>query len=248
MAPTEVQNQWNQLQAIQQREKDKVIAQMLVNVSMADRQAHYERLNRRDLDELQNDLAMMPKVPTQEEVDRTTAAASTNNRRAKGRSAHKEDEDMLGVPTINWTPVAEGKQAELEYGKGQTNNEAGQEEGEETEEEWLQKAPTHIRNRFYTATAIEEREKRKLIEELTANVHDEEQERRLSARLQSKSLDELKDLAALSPRKEERKPNYFGASAATTINRSAPSHSDPNEDVLPIPTFNWGEVRKDQSA
>lgn len=235
---TELQATITNAQQIEQREKDSLVGQLIVNVAEADRPAQRERLQRRSLDDLRNDLALVPKSPTAEEVNRATQAVA--NKRRPAFPPDDADGDILGLPTWNWQETsgpAEDKPASARVENVDIT--------EMTEDDWLQSAPAHIRNKFNAAIAIESRERDKLIGELTANVADEDTERRLVARLRNKSLDELRDMLSLVPR-QQAKPNYFGASAPLTNTR--PAGADVNEDVLPLPAWNWAEESKRNQA
>lgn len=118
------------------------------------------------------------------------------------------------------------------------------EEKPQTVEEWLKddKTPEEVRNTFRYAQGIEAREKKALVERLTANVS--EGKEALVKRLQSQSLDELQDFMALAPTPAEGAapaptPSYFGAAAPTG------NTSDFDEDdVLPLPTMNYEEEKQ----
>lgn len=232
-APLEVQNTFRYAQQIEAREKEKLIGQLLVNVAESERSAHRERLQRRSLEDLQNDLALVPKAPVE-------STAPTGNRSRRVARTEAADPDLLMLPTMNWQ--------ELGKGGGQTAVPLPEPVGvdntsdELTEDEILEQLPPALRSRVLNATVIENQEKQKLIAELTENL-DEEVERKLNARLQRKSLDELRDLQALAPRREAGRTNYFGSAAAPTGNYAV----DPS-DILPLPTMNWAEIAGNGSS
>lgn len=242
-APPEVQRKYQGLARIEQQQKDQAVRQLLANVSASDYNAQYQRLMQRPLDELQNDVALMP--PKAADADDPTA-----NRNGAARGPAKKrppqtayDDDVLQPPSINWQSVrnggrAEGKDDEAGELPDRTPTTANAAE-EWSEDDWYRHAPESVRNAFTEAAALSEREKRKLIAQLTDNL-DDEQERRLTAKLGRMSLDDLRDLAALAPT-DNRQANYFGASAAPmgVTPAAAAGGYDPNEDVLLPPTFNW---------
>jgi hypothetical protein len=237
----QVENTLRTAQEVEQREKDRLITQILVNVADSEKRQQYDRLQRYTVEELQNTLALIPRIPPEEQGGR---ASPTTNRTARPR----QDDDMLVAPTINWQEVGNG-------GTGTTGGEGNRQgaggggggyvenvDDPASDEEWLRNAPPRARQMVQNAMVIEAREKRKLIEELTANVTDEDAERRLISRLQHKSLDELRDLVALTPKLSgSSRPNYFGSAGAPLTNTPRTSATDVDEDVLPLPTINWSE-------
>lgn len=229
-APTEVQNMLRTAQAVEQREKDKIIVDLLVNVAEGDREAHRQRLSARSIEELANDRALMPKIAKTEELDRATRS---NRGQVANFADHEGNEDMLVPQTIDWSPVANGKDAKPSDTQPVQNSGGG-----EFDDQWLQSAPSKIRVAVKNAMAIEQREKDKIISEIVANIADEQAERRMVARLRTKSLEELRELAVLAPKKEApKRPNYFGSAApapGSVLNNSS-------EDVLPLPRMEWSD-------
>ncbi len=219
---------------IEMREKDAIINKLLVNVSdSTERQTQREILLRRTPEELQFDLARMPKVPTADELAKATGK-SVNNQK-KVRKPHEED--VLVAPTINWNEV--GDKAVVRQDVSHVEEYVDNLEDMADEDEALRNLPSHIRSRVQAAMSIESRERKRLIDELTANLG-EEDEVRLRKRLENKSIEELKDLATLSPRKDSIRPSYFGAATPVTTNRVDTSDND----VLLPPTINWREEAK----
>ncbi len=237
-APPEVQNMIRAAQNVEQKEKDKIISQMLVNVADADKRAHYDRLQRRSLDELVNDLSMIPKAPP---ADQVAAMASPSMK--KNATRNRGGEDMLVPPTINWEEVdGEQKSAAERVGGGRqvVDND---DSDDRTDDDYINNLPAHLRSAVQNAVVIEAREKRKIIDELTANVSDDESEKRLRHRLSQKSLEELKDLASLTPRREQRQTNYFGAAAP--LGNARQVTNDTQEDILVPPTVDWKANARD---
>lgn len=115
----------------------------------------------------------------------------------------------------------------------------------QTANEWFKTAPAEIQSAVRNAMDIETREKFQIIEQMTANVADDSKER-VVKRLQSKPLDELRDLSALASKETEQasSPNYFGA-AVPASNELA---QDDKNDILPLPTMNWGQKDKQKQA
>lgn len=119
----------------------------------------------------------------------------------------------------------------------------------QTAEEWLkaQQAPPEIQGAVRNAIDIEAREKARLIEQLTSNVTDEGEKKKLVEQLQSSSLEALRNLAVLAPEPKEdpvATASYFGA-AAPAANRAAVVDK---EDILPLPVINWAEEQKARQA
>lgn len=237
-APPEFQSRLYQNFQIEQQEKDKIITQLLQNVSPTDRNVHAERLQRRSLEELRNDLAIMPKVlpPSVEKEEATPRRSPATNRR---RQVDDTDGDMLRLP--GWQPVEnEGKSDEDEY----QDRGASDEDSLvlTNEDDWLKSAPAHVQADYREAIAIRERERRRLIEEITANVRDEDAQTRLVHRLQNKRLEELRDLAALAPRSDgSRSTTLFAPINPLPPAANQVRTTDVNEDVLPLPTMNSAE-------
>ncbi len=231
-ASPEVQGRLQQLQQIEAREKNKVIETLIANVGATEKQAHIERLQGKSLDELYYLSSLMPKAPPSDEMQQ--AAGTTRNRRQTPAPRGDEGEDILNLPTMNWEPV-KGDEEPTPVRSGQSQPAAND---DQSVEDWMQNAPASVRAEWQSAQVVNARERRKLIDELTANL-DEEQEQRVRGRLEKKGVEELRDLLALAPRREAPRPNYFGSQGATpTGNRY---QSNVAEDVLPLPTMNWGD-------
>lgn len=100
------------------------------------------------------------------------------------------------------------------------------------------------------AFARREKAKQKdaLVSRLTANVEDEAQKAKLAERLKAKDLDELQDLLALAPAKEEkaeaRSPNYVGAAGAVTNTLK----DEERGEGLGIPVLNFEDSRLKKTA
>lgn len=232
MAPPEVQENYATATEIVNREKERVIQEILVNsnVPEGDRAVHRERLLRRDLEDLRNDLALMPKL-------------SDNSGKPKvGMRQRRGDPDMLGLPTMNWSEVDKdgnptGKAVQNQMVSGMDFVD------DMPEDEALSMLPAALRNKVLNAQAIEGRERQKLIEQIVANVQDEENEAILRRRLANKSLDELKDYMLMAPtRSAAPRANYFGASGPISNARSVLPDAA-GDDILPVPRIDWSAGR-----
>lgn len=248
-APESVQNEFRFAQQITKKRTDELVRDILTNSGIAEseRAAHREWLAKKPLDELANMLALIPKPPTdQSHESQGNGRAVALNRFSQRRRKEEEDTDTLELPTMNW-----GTEEQTANGNGKSKNESrngsqthGSESSEQdyTDDEVLNALPPNVRSTVLNARAIEERERRKLIEEITANVTDEDAEQRLLGRLRNKSLDELKDYLALAQtaKKESPKPNYFGQGASSLFS-GLRANADSGDDGLPLPTMNWSE-------
>jgi hypothetical protein len=237
-APAEVQNSFRIAQQIENQEKGKIIDQLLINVGESDKPRHRERLSHRSLDDLKYDLSLVPQnMPAPEPARQTNNQTKVHNNGF--RQAMNTEEDMLTMPTINWSE--KGAQIE-ERGEFAAVSNGGM--SQEDEDEWMRSAPAHVRQKLMTANAIESRERKKLIDQITANVTDEAHEQRLISRLQNKSIEELKDYLILAPQKQPA--NYWGSAAPiANANSGRSTTTVDSDDVLITPTINWEEVSKE---
>lgn len=110
----------------------------------------------------------------------------------------------------------------------------------QTAEEWFATAPPEIQSAVRNAMTLEQQTKKGLLDQLTANVNDDQVKRVLN-RLKDKSIEELQDLVALlPPARTISAPNFIGASVPypnQTTNERAIDKDD--EDTLPLPTINY---------
>jgi hypothetical protein len=234
--PPEWQQNLRDAEQITNQEKARIIDQLLVNVSPGERRAHTERLMTRSLQDLRDDLSRMPKAPTPEEETRRHAA--TNNRRAPAATV----DDLLVSPTMNWSEmdgIAKGKPV---------RNAAVAPEPEDggdadAEAEALRNLPPRLRAKIHNAEVVEARERRRLIEDITANARDEAAEKELIPLLEDMPLDKLQALARLSPAKPPGagRQQYFGSPAPLTNVRPV---GDVTEDVLPLPKMDYSERKQ----
>ena len=228
-APSEVQQLVENAQQIEAEKKDSLIRQILANVAIDSWQGHYERLMNRSVAELQNDLALIPKLPVEEPNTR-------NARTQRIPYSEPDDGDVLALPTSNWSAVGSGGGNDPDADTGQRPIVLGNSGSGLSEDEWLAAAPPHMRSRVMNAFKLESSTKRKLIDSIVANANitDEQAERRLINRLETKSMEELQDIALLN-RKEERKPSNFFGAAAPLGNQRQPMINNNDQDDLLIP-------------
>jgi hypothetical protein len=238
IAPEEVQNTFRYAHEIEQRQKDEIIDKLTANIAGTDKRIHQERLRKRSLDDLRNDLALLPKI---QQPDPQVANAGDEDwvsdlmSRAGRKLETVEDDGPLMLPTMNFQDVNEPIGT-----VGQTVKRAKY----PTDTDWLKAAPPGVRAMVENAVAIENRERNQIIDQLTANVEDTEARLRLKDRLGEKSLEELRDLQALTRQEggsSKRAANYVGA-AAPASNQSF--SNDDKDDILPLPTMNFWQERK----
>ena len=242
--PADMRESLKIAEEVTQREKDRVIGQILANsgVSDVDKRAHNEWLQSKSVDELRNTLSLMPKPPATEPGESKQTKQTTNRKRFNSGNS-PETEDMLVAPVINWEPVEEKNGNGYAHNatiQNDSTNGSDYESDEPSYDELMGKLPPSYRTIVQNAVAVDARERRRLIDELTVNVEDDEAEKRLRTRLERKSVEELKDLVALTPKKEAPRPsNYFGSSVPLTSNTG----SDAGDDLLLPPSMDWKEQR-----
>lgn len=235
--PADLRETFRVAREVEQREKDQLIREIIANsnISEAQRPPHYERLQTESVEKLRYMLSLIPRTPSQEELNR--AASTTANTRSS-RQTRWTDDDMLVAPTLNWQEVGKDGDDRERTGTQGASTAVGNAAEFGSDEDWIKSAPPSVRAAVQNAMVIENRERRKLIDELTANIVDEDAERRLRSRLQNKSLDELRELLMLAPKKDTR-ANYFGAATPPLGNQQRTA--DVHEDILPIPSTDWRE-------
>ena len=240
--PREMQEQLRVAAQIEEREKEKIIGQILANSAVAndsDRAAHYERLIGRSIEELHATLSLIPKAPTQEESERAVANGSSHTR---GRSRRGADGDMLVPQVIDWNRDTNSDDAAT-ANSGSATGEWSDSDGDDDPpyEEVMARLPGKYKAMLQNAAEVDARERRRLIDELTANL-DEQQERRMRRRLQNRPVDELRDMVSLLPKSEPKHRNYFGQSAAVANSGGgAATSSAADADLLPLPTMNFAD-------
>ncbi len=90
-----------------------------------------------------------------------------------------------------------------------------------TEKDWLNQAPESVQNTLQYAREIETREKTDIVMRLVANVKNEQEQAKIADRFMTKSLSDLRDMAAILP-EEKAKPamDWSGAAGAPTANKA----------------------------
>jgi hypothetical protein len=238
-APEPIRNKVRAYDDYERREKETIISKLLQNVGEADRPAYREWLMQRSLEQLNVDLKIHH-TPSPPQDDRS-------RRPAANRQVPTDDGDVLYQPTIDWSSVG-GDSAEGGNGGDAREEDRGGSRvvnQDLSEDEQMSHLPPSLRARVQQADVVINRERRKLIEEVVADLEDEEDARVLRNRLQHKSLEELRDLRLLaSKRKPSGGANYFGASPAPLGNTGRGAGD--LEDVLPLPTMDFGDGRKAQ--
>ena len=109
----------------------------------------------------------------------------------------------------------------------------------QTAEEWFDSAPPEIQSAVRNSMAIEANEKAHLVEQLVANVEDQKKKDKLTERLKTKDLEELRDFVALTPAVNINNPftsNYVGA-AIPAFNTEPPEITKPEPLGLPVWEF-----------
>ena len=227
-APEEVRNTFRYAYQIELQEKDKIIKQLVANLSGDLRRQQEERLQKRSLEELRNDLTLVPKpqAPAPTENAQDTSGSWLKDMIGVAAS-HKDEFEPLMLPTINFED--EGKVGTFGMSSSKANSQYN------PDEEWMRKAPASVRALVENAARIERREKDQLIDKITANVTDTGERLRIKDRMSEKSIEELRDLESLTRGMGGRKPNYAGA-AAPAINQLP---DEERGDILMLPTMSF---------
>jgi hypothetical protein len=168
--PPEVQQEVQTAHQIVNREKERVVSQILQNSGLAENQWPSWRpaLMQKGLEDLQAQLALQPKAPT---VDPSVNAHRGGKAAARRRQPASEDDDALLLPTMNYN-TPDGLQPPSEKKNGQS---AGSQEDfvdnydEETDDEFENLSP-RARARLARLQAVENREKAEIIDRLVANL------------------------------------------------------------------------------
>jgi hypothetical protein len=235
-APDSIKETYRMALEVTNREKDKIISEILINsrVPESERAVHAERLSRRDIEELREDLALLPKISlNNEEGD-----DNPKPKRKRSRTNNAAEQDTLHLPKMEWGKVDDGK--------GTTSNQDSVHNSFDDEpmdeEEFLKNAPASIRQRVMNASRVEAAEREKLLDQITANM-DEGEEQRLRNRFATKPLEELRDLLLLSGGKKSGGRTDYRGAAGGVINSFRNVAGDP-DDVLVPPKIDWAEVSK----
>lgn len=233
--PADVQAKLDKLDTLMNEKKSAIANQILANsaVPESDKRSYFDHLMTKDPDDLQLMYNMMPKRPALEEEPKKP----TRNQRRPARQV--VDEDTLVLPTMNFSdpknPVAEASGA-LESVENDDEDMA--------EDEWLRNAPQRVRNKWNKLQGLEEQERRGLIDQILANVEEDEEDT-LLASLQRKSLDDLRIMARVAAPREQKQKDYFGSAGYSPPTGNARIGGEDQTDLLPIPTVNWEEVSKE---
>ena len=232
-APTEVQNTFRYAYQIEQQEKDKIIKQLVANLSGDTKRTQEERLQKRSLEELRGDLTLIPKPEQPKPTGNAAEDGSWLKNMIGSAASHKDEFEPLLLPTINY---------EQEGSIGTFGMSGASARAEHSpDEEWMRKAPASVRSLVENAARIERREKDTMIEQITANVADTGERLRLKDRLSEKSIEELRDLASLTRgmSTSRGKANYSGA-AAPAANQAL--GEEERGDILMLPTMSFEQV------
>jgi hypothetical protein len=228
-----VENKLRTADVLEQREREKLVGLIIANLDNNQKARAIEWLQDKPIAELENMLAVMPKMPSKEEVEKLNV-----NRQ---RIVNHHDDDMLGMPKMTWEKI------DQEQAQAGTNNGGGSVSPDGlTDEDWLRNAPPGIRQAVQNALIVESRERALLIDQIVANVHDEDKERKLRQKLAKVPLEDLRDMLAIAPKREAPRPHFGGASVP--LANSGPRLADSQEDLLPPPTFNWADDNKRRGA
>lgn len=233
----QVDNRLRTSQALEDREKDKIIGKLLANVADVERPARREWLQNRPLDELEQMLAFVPKSLDAEEV-----ANSSRNTPGPWPGSNltglspMDDDDVLPLPGDPWKPVT--NDSTVESSKPTIPNNA-------SIQDYLRSAPPEVQSVLRNAMAIDGQKRSELIARLTENVMDDEESERLAKALRGKPVHELEILVnALAPSSGTRgggragvRPSGVYAPSPPLLNSRGSSGDD--DDVLPPPSWDW---------
>lgn len=234
-APPEVQNTFRYAHQIETEQKDNIIGQLTSHITdNAEKKIQEERLRGRNLEDLRNDLTLLPPKPvvTEQAVNTATEDDSKWLSQVVSKMGKQHEDEPLLLPTMNFD--------------GSTEEQVGvvADSSNLTAEEWLRQAqiPQGVKSVVKNAMQIDARERDEIITRLISNVEDTNQRFRMRDRLEQKSMDELQEMLALvgnSPAPKTTPPNYAGASAPATDRRMSDEERD---DILPLPTMNFKQA------
>jgi hypothetical protein len=260
-----LQEQINNIRQVEMKEKQKVVEQLLTNVAPGDRRVHYDRLMLRPLNDLYNDLAIMPRA-SQASPDTEAEAARRVVNDARRRQQQNQDDDMLVAPSSYQELDSNGQvrngdqQAQANNATRQSTNSLTMDYGvtdDSNIEDELARLSPKARQLVQNAQVIEAREKRELIAQLTADIMDEAEEKRVNRTFNALSVEQLRDLT-VGLRKGSRSggqgsgSTYFGGntpSLGTAVNNAR--HVAGDDDILELPRMPYAEdsaMKKFQSA
>lgn len=235
----QLENTHRYAQQVVNREQDALISKILANVAESDRQSYGDWLKGQNLEFLQNMLGIVSRS-----VAENQGAGKRQNTSRRQVQNTEEENDALDIPIINWQEVGDENSGSKKH-IATANTSADDGFIDANDEELLQQLPPRLRNKVLNANAIEEQKRREIIDDMTANMGDEESEQVRKA-LSDMPLKKLQVLQTLPQKqKEPVRPNYFGASVPSLNNFRG---ADATEEALGIPTINWQEEMKQRRA
>lgn len=149
-----------------------------------------------------------------------------------------ENEEMLTAAEAGFSNSTMGvafnsEKKEWEYTENKREetevDNQGQKPKQMTEDEWMAQAPDSVRNTFNHARESEQRERKALIDQITANVDKNAKPEKVTF-LANKSVEELRQIASFMPQQEQhQRVDYYGAQP----HAEAPIENVDPEDMLP---------------
>lgn len=235
--PAHLRDQLEQANQINNREKQKIVEQILANSDLTNDQkySHGDLLMKKSLTEIEGIYALMPK---KRDPVANTPAPKVEQTQNYG---DEEDDDTLAVPTSEWNSLEDEEEPKPKPRKVVSNR-------QQTSEVDLNALDPQTRREVLEYRRMVANEKQNLIATLTANAkcQDDEEERILTNRLNGYDIQILRDMAKMAPKKEDR--NYFGsqgAPATISLNRAGSRNSlAPDDDDVLLPPDNSFETRK----
>ncbi len=195
----------------------------------------WDESDREDLNTLHDDKLTALNKHSEKEKQTELVANATR----KGFEDQQGNSHAFNEKTGKWDTKSKKQETKPKIDTNETKDKP------QTTEEWMKSAPGEVQSAVRNAMDIETKEKSQIIEQMTTNVDDGSKEL-VVKRLQAKPLDELRDLSALVPIKpiDPCTSSYFGA-ALPASNQLA---QDDKDDILPLPTCNWGREDEQKRA
>lgn len=239
-APAEVQATVNAAKQWEESERNKLATRLAANVAEEERPQRLDWLRTQPLEVLQNMTSMLP-APAR---DTRHGSAGTRIASPTLTGVVEEDDEVLGLPTINWSDPDADLYGRSKASQAESRSQRVAAEYED-EEETLAALPASVRNRLAEADRLVAREREGLIEQLTANM-DEEEAEAFARKWTNRPLADLRDIAKIAPKRGGQQGNvYFGGGGGSPLGNAraggglfSPSGGDDTE-VLPLPTTNW---------
>jgi len=146
------------------------------------------------------------------------------------------DVKLNAMPAFIKEKIAAKEEAEDEEEEEEEENKSPAGNKEPTEEEWLASAPKSIREQLTYAQNMMAKDKKAIIEKLTANLEGDSKDATVTM-LNKMDLDALRRLEVLAPKvenesKSESSFNYIGQEGFAPL-----TSNEEKEDVLDIPTM-----------